>query len=497
MDAHFVLSIIACIGHLAFAALIWWRRGRSPLATPLVLLFLDAFAWLFADLAHSASSSHEWHRVDRFFSSFMPILALQVVVTFVGRARSLRGAMRLGYVLSALLALGGALSIGFVPAPLSELWWKVLLLAGAVAMLVCVTLLLAHRRRSIDRDERARSELILWAVAFGTLLGSTDLWFDEVDFDMPRFGNLGMLLALGLVATDTLRLRLLGREVPPLLGFYAIVVGTLGVIAYFAALRFLARGAALWVLAAVTMLVVGVAMVREFGRAAAVTRERTRRLTLLGRFSDQLAHDLRNPLSALKGALQFLTVEKEQGRSLDAQAEFLELMREQVERMQNVVENYQRMAKVEPVLRLDSINDVVRDVVQLQRFATASDVKLELELATDLPSCKLDRELIATTLENILRNACEAMPRGGTVKVRTAQSNAGDAVLLCVQDEGNGMDTRELERATDEFFTTKAGGTGLGLNFAARVARAHGGSLSLSSVTRRGTSVSLSIPAGA
>ncbi|HEV8244442.1 MAG TPA: histidine kinase N-terminal 7TM domain-containing protein, partial [Polyangiaceae bacterium] len=315
MDAHLLFSVITCVGHLAFAVLIWWRRGKSPLAVPLALLFLDTFAWTFADLAHSLFQSREWHRVDRFFSSFMPVLALQVVVVFVGKARSLRRPLRWGLAASLALALSGALSIGAASSLVSGLWWKLLLSAGGVSMLASIWLLLTHRKRSADPEERQRTELILLAVAFGTLIGTTDLWFNEVRFAMPRLSNLGTLIALGLVATATMRLRLLGREVPAMLGIYAIFAGALGVIAYLAALRFLDRNTALVVLAGVTALVVGVATVREFGRATAVTRERVQRLASLGRFSDQLAHDLRNPLAALKGALQFLVVEHEKGRS--------------------------------------------------------------------------------------------------------------------------------------------------------------------------------------
>src|SRR5262245_5315352 len=111
MRLHLVLSIVTCIGHLAFAALIWWRRRKSPLAAPLALLCLDMFVWNFADLAHGAFHSREWHRVDRFFSSFMPVLALHVAIVFVGRARKLRNWLRGAYVGSLLVALLGALTI--------------------------------------------------------------------------------------------------------------------------------------------------------------------------------------------------------------------------------------------------------------------------------------------------------------------------------------------------------------------------------------------------
>src|SRR5262249_24374776 len=162
-------------------------------------------------------------------------------------------------------------------------------------------------------------------------------------------------------------------------------------------------------------------------------RERTRQLSLLGRFSEQLAHDLKNPLAALKGALEFLAAEPAGGRSLDAQTEFLELMLEQVRRVERTVTQYQRMAKVEPVLRPGSVNQVVEGVLGLERFAAARNIRLEAELAPDLPSCAIDGDLLAAALDNLLANACEAMPNGGTITVRTERARDAPELLLCVQ----------------------------------------------------------------
>jgi two-component system sensor histidine kinase HydH len=227
-----------------------------------------------------------------------------------------------------------------------------------------------------------------------------------------------------------------------------------------------------------------------------VARERVRRLATLGRFSEQLAHDIRNPLAALKGAVQFLATERAEGRPLEAHGEFLDLMAEQVNRLQRVVDDYQRMAKVEPMLAEGSLNDIVREVFGMQRFAVVPGVTLREDLAADLPTLSLDKDLVATTLENVLRNAYEAMPNGGVVTVRTERVTGGaGGIAVSVEDEGHGMDARVLDRASDEFFTTKATGTGLGLSFAERVAHAHGGTLSLTSRAGKGTVVRLWLPA--
>src|SRR6185369_9547469 len=221
------------------------------------------------------------------------------------------------------------------------------------------------------------------------------------------------------------------------------------------------------------------------------------KLVALGRFSEQLAHDLRNPLAALKGAIQFLLVEREKGRSLDDQQPFLKLMLEQVERTSSVVEAYQRIAKVEPIRVATSLNHLVEGVLALQRFASTSHVSVRAALEPSLPECEVDAALVETSLENLLRNAFDAMPEGGAISVET-QTELGESgalgVALVVRDQGHGMDARVLERATDQFFTTKAAGSGLGLSFVARVARAHQGRLELSSQVGACTTVRLWMP---
>jgi signal transduction histidine kinase len=104
--------------------------------------------------------------------------------------------------------------------------------------------------------------------------------------------------------------------------------------------------------------------------------------------------------------------------------------------------------------------------------------------------------MLARVLENLVRNAIEAMPSGGAVTVRTARSSSGgrDGILIAVEDSGHGMDARTKDLALDDFFTTKAHGSGLGLAFVRRVAEAHGGDVLIASTEGRGTVVTVRLP---
>ena len=482
MTLHAAFVLLACLGNLAFAIVAWLRRARSALALPLALLFLDVFAWNFADLANQLTSESGWRRIDRACSSVLPALALHVVALFVGRVRELRPGLALAYAAFGALALW----------PLSyAIWWKLLLGGALVTMLYASYRLVLHLAHTRDAQEKSRTRLVLFALAVGSSLGSSDLWSDKLAFAVPPLSSVGMLVALGLFGVAVLRLDLLGGGgIPRLLLLHAFGVALVGLIAYLAAVRWLPGGLATLLLGLLTLLVIALAAVREHSRVTLVAEERARRLAGLGRLSEQLAHDLRNPLAALKGALQFLAGERAQGRSLDAHPEFVQLMLEQTLRLERNVVGYQRLARVEPAPARECLNELVREVLVVQRLALPADVVLASELEGELPRCMLDKDLVMTALENLLRNAAEAVRAGGTISVSTERVSL-DRVALSVRDDGAGMDARELARAGEEFFSTKESGSGLGLSFARRVAQAHGGQLEIDSELGSGTRVRL------
>jgi signal transduction histidine kinase len=185
-----------------------------------------------------------------------------------------------------------------------------------------------------------------------------------------------------------------------------------------------------------------------------------------------------------------LEEERTRGKPLDEHHEFLGMMAEQVDRLHRVVDDYQRIGRVEPVLRPADINELVKSVVALESFAADGRWAIRVDLSADLSPCEVDRDLLGGALENVIRNAMEAMPKGGTIVVRTERTEGGD-VVIAVEDSGEGMDARKAERALDDFFTTKPQGSGLGLAFVRRVAEAHGGEVTLQSRVGIGTVVRL------
>jgi two-component system, NtrC family, sensor histidine kinase HydH len=246
----------------------------------------------------------------------------------------------------------------------------------------------------------------------------------------------------------------------------------------------------------------------ESGRSLLERRARVTQLAALGRWSGYMAHDFKNPLAALKGAAQFLLEERAQGRSIDHQSKFLSLLVNETNRLARLLDRYQHFAALGAIKQPTSLNALLEQLAAQHRAGLPPEVSLELALDSTLPPCPLDAELALAALENLLRNAIEAMPHGGRVTLRTswrveieALSSArkpreGERreVSVAVADTGRGMNPRELALACEDFFTTKEPGRGQGLPMVKRVAAAHGGSLHSQSRLGHGTCMTLVFP---
>ncbi|HVE85872.1 MAG TPA: ATP-binding protein [Myxococcales bacterium] len=498
MSAHAWLSLIACAGQIALFLLAVTRGARSPLAMPLALLASTFFSSSFTSLGWDVTGRIEWRYLMVVPIPVSTAIALHFVLSFTGRRRSLAWLMFTTYAvfgaLSAVALLGFAQPrVGeFV---LSSRWSLLVAVLIAPAMALSVVFLSIHLRRA-SREEALRTTLILAALAWVLLLGSTEFMAD-FGLDVPRLGALATLGANFILAWGTLRLRLFGRDLHASSFAYASVAAAFAVLGYLAVFRFVSSSAG-----ARTAIVVGItlaliATTRRVWIAVAGNRARIDRLATLGRFSSQMAHDIKNPLAALKGATQFLQEERRRGNELGGHSAFVDLIAEQIDRIQRVVDHYQRLGRVEPFPEPLNLNELTRNVLALQEFATSGAVKVQSQLADGLPTCRLDRDLVAGALENLVRNAFEAMPRGGTLTVRTGRDGEDTEdlrVFLEVQDTGDGMDARTRERAFDDFFTTKRHGTGHGLAFVRRVMDAHGGDLALTSKEGWGTVIRLFFP---
>jgi signal transduction histidine kinase len=374
--------------------------------------------------------------------------------------------------------------------------WGSLFLAGVVAAIAVVLVLLARHYREVNSaEERGRVRLLMLALPLSAMFGATDLLNRFVPA-VPPLSQVGALGCGFLMAWVALRSNVLGKDFRAGRLLITPGIALLAVLGYYVVFRLFAASVAMLLLGTWTLTLTVVAATRIVSSQIAAQKERMTKVAVVGRLSAQMAHDLKNPLAALQGATQFLAEERRRGGSLDAHADFLDLMTEQIARMGRIVDDYHRIGRVEPVRVRTDVGSLVRELAVLSAH-TSERVAVRADVARSLPECSTDRDLLARALENLVRNAIEAMPDGGTVTLGARWTDAGKAagtVLVTVADTGAGMDARTRERAFEDFFSTKATGTGLGLPFVQRVIESHGGSIRLDSALGRGTVVTMHLP---
>ena len=223
--------------------------------------------------------------------------------------------------------------------------------------------------------------------------------------------------------------------------------------------------------------------------------EHARRLAVLGEMAARVAHEVRNPLSAITGAAHYLATEYPGDETIQ---KFTSLIKRQSLRVDQVASNILHASRP---LRLNrtSVNcETVVDqaMASLQAEIEAQGVVVQRIRASAAPPLHADELQIEQAVSNVIRNAVEAMPRGGTLSIAT-ESDAGAGLLrIVVEDTGAGIPSEDRERIFEAFYTTKTQGTGLGLSIVEGVLKNHGGAILVEQPDGRGTRVVLSLPTG-
>jgi signal transduction histidine kinase len=211
------------------------------------------------------------------------------------------------------------------------------------------------------------------------------------------------------------------------------------------------------------------------------------RLAALGELAAGLAHEVKNPLGAIKGAAQLLA-DPAHGKELDPQSqEFLNIILEEVERLDRVVGSVLDYARPSGgKLGLLDVNSVVKRTVVLLTAEHGAAVRFVLHLAAGLPKVRADAEQLRQVLINLIQNAAQAMEGHGEVIVTTTEralQRGAPFVMIAIQDHGPGIAPAVRKRLFAPFFTTKGKGkgTGLGLAISARAVQEMGGRIDVQS----------------
>jgi len=229
-------------------------------------------------------------------------------------------------------------------------------------------------------------------------------------------------------------------------------------------------------------------------------RKRHNRMALVGELAGGLAHEIRNPLSTMKVNLQLLQeeLEREGSNSGSRAGRRVRTLQQAVSRLEEIVNDFLHFARgldlhPEPTNLRDLIDDVV---VFVEPEAQRHGVRLRTAHAKGLPEALLDRNYFQQALLNLLLNARQAIEQsgaGGELIITTAPDGP-DRVIVHVTDTGPGIEPDVLPRIFDAYFSTKKGGTGLGLATTRRIIEEHGGTIEAASELGKGTSFILRLP---
>ena len=222
---------------------------------------------------------------------------------------------------------------------------------------------------------------------------------------------------------------------------------------------------------------------------------RSEKLASLGRLAAGVAHEINNPLT---GVLTFSSLLLRHTDENDPQREDLETIVQETNRCKEIVKGLLEFSRqTEPHKKQGDVNEIIREALSLmENQALIQSVKVVQELNADVPGIVVDTDQIQQVFINVILNALDAMPEGGTLRVRSDLASEGCAVQVVFSDTGDGIPPEHMDKVFDPFFTTKRPneGTGLGLAVSYGIIERHGGKIEVESEVGVGTTVTIALP---
>ena len=230
-------------------------------------------------------------------------------------------------------------------------------------------------------------------------------------------------------------------------------------------------------------------------RALEETSRRQDRLAAIGRMAASIAHEIRNPLAAMRGSIQMLRSEMDSDAS---HTELMEIILRESDRLNRIITDflsYARPRSLAPA-RVD-VGDLLHQTFALMRHSPeiASNQSIVEELPSEALFAEADEGQLKQVFWNLARNALQAMPDGGTLRA-TLEPNSENRLRIAFTDTGRGMSPEQVEHLFEPFSST-TGGTGLGLSIVYQIIRDHGGTINVRSRVGQGTTIMVELPVAA
>ena len=229
-------------------------------------------------------------------------------------------------------------------------------------------------------------------------------------------------------------------------------------------------------------------------------------IAILSRLAGGLAHEIKNPLSTMAINLALLDEDwqltapqrGEDGAEPTPRqtrlARRIKTLKREVARLENILDDFLHYARGGEVNRAPAdLSEIVREMLEfVESEHEVQSIRHHVDLPLTIPLVLIDEDRIKQALVNLFRNSAQAMPEGGELLVRLVRQ--GNHVELTVTDTGVGMTPDQVERCFDVYWSTKKGGTGLGLATTRRIIELHGGTIAVTSEQGRGTSITITLP---
>ena len=218
---------------------------------------------------------------------------------------------------------------------------------------------------------------------------------------------------------------------------------------------------------------------------------RADRLAAIGQLAASLAHEIRNPLASMEGAVDILERHPD---SAAEREEFLGIIKKECLRLNRLLSDLLDFARPrQPQVLPTRVEGILRSVAKLaSSSAERSNIALEIVIPDPLPEVRVDPQQLRQVILNLTLNAIQSMSSGGTVTLAARQEDA--SIVLSVSDEGQGISEDDLGHIFDPFFSTKKGGTGLGLSVAHQIVSQHGGTISVERNRSKGMTFTVALP---
>ncbi|MCM3239013.1 ATP-binding protein [Heyndrickxia oleronia] len=215
---------------------------------------------------------------------------------------------------------------------------------------------------------------------------------------------------------------------------------------------------------------------------------KSEKLALVGQMAAGIAHEIRNPLTSIKGFIQLF-------RSNIYQKEYYDIVLSELERINHILGEFLVLAKPSiTVFEENEIEPLIKDVVTLVNTQSImNSAQIIVEISPELPTILCEKNQLKQVLINLLKNAIEAMPNGGLIKIN-AQMKSPNQISISVNDHGVGIPKERIPTLGEPFYTTKEKGTGLGLMTCFKIIESHHGELIIESEEGIGTTIEIILP---